>query len=127
MRIAKYISNSGVCSRREAEKLIKDGEVYINKDDFQKIKESFANPRNAASGSLRQKDSKETSKIPLKFIAYGFGLVDPISFKTQSEYLKLLRVWGFKTSPLNKLLNTFPLLWQSRYFFIFHIIIIENK
>ena len=37
---------------------------------------------------------------------YGFGLVDPTSFKTQSEYLKLLRVWGFKTSPLNKLLNT---------------------
>ena len=82
------------------------GEVYILKSDFEKIKKNFANARNAAGGSLRQKDHNETKKIPLKFIAYGFGLVDPTSFKTQSEYLKLLRVWGFKTSPLNKLLNT---------------------
>ena len=41
------------------------GEVFINKNDFEKIKDNFANPRNAASGSLRQKDSKKTSKIPL--------------------------------------------------------------
>ena len=82
------------------------GEVYILKSDFEKIKKNFANARNAAGGSLRQKDYNETKKIPLKFIAYGFGLVDPISFKTQSEYLKLLQAWGFKTSPLNKLLNT---------------------
>jgi len=82
------------------------GEVYILKSDFEKIEKNFANARNAAGGSLRQKDHNETKKIPLRFIAYGFGLVEPISFKTQSEYLKLLQVWGFKTSSLNKLLNT---------------------
>ena len=78
------------------------GEVYILKSDFKKISEKFANPRNAAGGSLRQKDYKETEKIPLKFIAYGFGIVDPKNFKKQSEYLKLLKNWGFKTSELNK-------------------------
>ena len=48
------------------------GEVFILKSDFQKIDEKFANPRNAASGSLRQKNSAETQKIPLNFIAYIF-------------------------------------------------------
>ena len=49
------------------------GEVYIGKKDFEKLKDKFANPRNAAGGSLRQKNSKETAKIPLKFFAYGIG------------------------------------------------------
>ena len=48
-------------------------EIYIGKKDFKKLKNKFANPRNAASGSLRQKDPKETSKVPLKYFAYGFG------------------------------------------------------
>ena len=47
-------------------------EIYIGKDDFANLKNNFANPRNAAGGSLRQKDPKETSKIPLKYFAYGF-------------------------------------------------------
>ena len=81
------------------------GEVYISKSDFKKINKQFANPRNAAGGSLRQKDYKETKKIPLKFMAYGFGLVNPINFKKQSEYLKFLKEWGFKTSSLNSLLS----------------------
>jgi len=51
--------------------LIVRGEVYIQKSDFKKISAKFANPRNAASGSLRQKDSINTAKIPLKFFAYG--------------------------------------------------------
>ena len=42
----------------------------LNNNDFNKINKKFANPRNAASGSLRQKDPAMTSKIPLKFIAY---------------------------------------------------------
>ena len=54
------------------------GEVYIGKKDFEKIKENFANPRNAAGGSLRQKDSTATSKIPLQFFAYAFGEIDPL-------------------------------------------------
>ena len=56
------------------------GEVYISKYDFKKIAKQFANPRNAAGGSLRQKDSNKTKKIPLKFIAYGFGIVEPQNF-----------------------------------------------
>ena len=63
------------------------GEVYINKIDFEKLKEKFANPRNAASGSLRQKDSIETKKIPLKFIAYTFGLFENNNFDKQSDFL----------------------------------------
>ena len=49
------------------------GEVFIQNSDFNNLKHKFANPRNAASGSLRQKNSDETKKIPLKFIAYTFG------------------------------------------------------
>ncbi len=82
------------------------GEVYINKDDFQKIKENFANPRNAASGSLRQKDSKETSKIPLKFIAYTYGFISENKFKNQSDFLKELKSWGFLTSEYNEVIKS---------------------
>ena len=82
------------------------GEVYISKSDFKKIDKKFANPRNAAGGSLRQKDHNETKKIPLKFVAYGFGLVDPMTFETQAEYLGLLKSWGFNTNSLNKIVCT---------------------
>ena len=82
------------------------GEVYISKSDFKKIAKQFANPRNAAGGSLRQKDPKETKKIPLKFVAYGFGSVDEKNFEKQSEYLKLLKLWGFRTNSLNKLVSS---------------------
>ena len=53
-----------------------------------KLKDKFANPRNAAGGSLRQKDPRETAKIPLKYFAYGFGKVEPMIFKKQSEFLE---------------------------------------
>ena len=49
------------------------GEVFIQNKDFKKLSDKFANPRNAASGSLRQKNPMDTKKIPLKFIAYTFG------------------------------------------------------
>ena len=49
------------------------GEVFIQNSDFAKLKNKFANPRNAASGSLRQKNPEDTKKIPLRFIAYTFG------------------------------------------------------
>ena len=77
------------------------GEVYISKKDFKNISNKFANPRNAAGGSLRQKDSLKTKKIPLQFIAYAFGFVKQKLFKTQSEYLELLKNWGFKVSQHN--------------------------
>ena len=90
------------------------GEVFIEKKDFEKIKDNFANPRNAASGSLRQKDPKETSKIPLKFIAYTFGFISENKFKNQSDFLNELKSWGFLTSDYNKVIKSTDDL------FIFH-------
>ncbi len=81
------------------------GEVFIKKNDFLKIKDKFANPRNAASGSLRQKNSEETKKIPLNFIAYTFGYYQNKSHEYQSEFLNDLKKWGFKTNKDNKILN----------------------
>jgi DNA ligase (NAD+) len=81
------------------------GEVFIQNNDFQLLKEKFANPRNAASGSLRQKNPGDTSKIPLKFIAYTFGFEKGLKIENQFEYLKKLNEWGFKTNPLNKLIT----------------------
>ena len=78
------------------------GEVFIKNNDFKKLSSKFANPRNAASGSLRQKDSKVTSKIPLKFIAYTYGYEDGLSSETQTDFIKQLDKWGFKTNPYNK-------------------------
>jgi len=78
------------------------GEVFIENKDFKKINEKFANPRNAASGSLRQKDPKITSKIPLKFIAYTYGYAQNINIKNQTDFLDNLNLWGFKINPLNK-------------------------
>jgi DNA ligase (NAD+) len=79
-------------------------EIYIGKKDFIKIKGKFANPRNAAGGSLRQKNPKETAKIPLKYFAYGFGAVDPMIFKKQSDFLQKINKWGFKINPLSKII-----------------------
>ena len=81
------------------------GEVFIQNSDFEKLKDKFANPRNAASGSLRQKNSDETSKIPLKFIAYTFGYEKGLKSENQTDFLKNLDDWGFKTNPLNKLIT----------------------
>ena len=81
------------------------GEVFIQNSDFITLKERFANPRNAASGSLRQKDPEQTKKIPLKFIAYTFGFENGMNIKNQSEFLKKLSLWGFKINPLNKVLK----------------------
>ena len=71
------------------------GEVYIGKKDFVKLKDKFANPRNAAGGSLRQKDPLQTKKIPLKFFAYGIGEITPQIFKNQTDLLQKLKSWGF--------------------------------
>jgi DNA ligase (NAD+) len=78
------------------------GEVFIENNDFKKINEKFANPRNAASGSLRQKDSAVTAKIPLKFIAYTYGYAEKININNQVDLLENLRLWGFKINPFNK-------------------------
>tara|TARA_B100001057_G_scaffold466209_1_gene523105 strand:+ start:4154 stop:6184 length:2031 start_codon:yes stop_codon:yes gene_type:complete len=81
------------------------GEVFIQNSDFDSLKDKFANPRNAASGSLRQKNPKDTKKIPLKFIAYTFGFQNGLRVNNQYDYLNKLSEWGFKTNPLNKLIT----------------------
>ena len=81
------------------------GEVFIQNSDFKNLKHKFANPRNAASGSLRQKNSDETKKIPLKFIAYTFGYEKDLKINNQVEFLQKLNDWGFKTNPHNKLIT----------------------
>ena len=80
------------------------GEVFIQNSDFISLNKKFANPRNAASGSLRQKDPNETKKIPLKFIAYAYGYEEGLNILNQFDYLKELNKWGFKTNSLNRLI-----------------------
>ncbi len=78
------------------------GEVYIGKKNFEKLKDEFANPRNAAGGSLRQKDSKETAKIPLKFFAYGVGEISQQIFENQTDILRQLKKWNFSVNEFCK-------------------------
>mgnify|MGYP003974701499 FL=1 len=86
------------------------GEVYMSKNSFSELnriaamneQKIFANPRNAAAGSLRQLDSKITSKRPLSFIAHGIGEVRDIKVNTLEEFFDLLKELGLPTNPLNK-------------------------
>ena len=89
------------------------GEVFIKNSDFKKLSNKFANPRNAASGSLRQKDPNETKKIPLKFIAYTFGFQRNLQIKSQTEFLKNLNKWGFKINPFNKKIESIDNLLRN--------------
>jgi len=83
------------------------GEVLFFKADFEKLNEErikngeepFANPRNSASGSLRQLDSSITAKRPLTFFAYGLGALDQGIPQSHSDSISLLKKLGFKTSP----------------------------
>ncbi len=92
------------------EKLEVRGEVFIRVRDFRELNQQreengepfFANPRNAAAGSLRQLDSKITAKRPLDIFFYGIGEVMGHRFETHWEILNTLRGWGLKTNPLNK-------------------------
>ena len=84
------------------------GEVYMSKSDFEALNERqessggkiFANPRNSAAGSLRQKDSSITAARPLRFLAHGWGeLSEPLA-ETQYEAMKRIEGFGFPVSPL---------------------------
>ena len=89
------------------------GEVFIRKDDFLKLniqqeandKPVFANPRNAAAGSLRQLDSGITATRPLSIFCYQAGMVEGMTFETHSEFLTALQNWGFPVNPEIKILN----------------------
>jgi DNA ligase (NAD+) len=84
------------------------GEVYMEKQAFTALNAAqheaggklFANPRNAAAGSLRQKDAGVTAKRPLRFWAHGWGAASAVPGKTQSEVVAMLKAWGFPVSPL---------------------------
>ena len=80
------------------------GEVFIKNSDFKSLSDKFANPRNAASGSLRQKDPNKTRDIPLKFIAYTFGFSKNLNVINQFDFLKNLKNWGFKINKFNRLI-----------------------
>lgn len=73
------------------------GEVYMAKKDFEKFKESYANPRNLAAGSIRQLDPKLAGSRPLKFLAYN--LISDPEQKQHSQEHQILRKMGFKTEP----------------------------
>ena len=86
------------------------GEVFISKDDFSMLNKSqeiegkslFANPRNAAAGSLRQLDPSITAKRPLSIYCYEAGIIEGYTFKTHIEFLKTLKIWGLPINPFIK-------------------------
>ncbi|TDI62090.1 MAG: NAD-dependent DNA ligase LigA, partial [Alphaproteobacteria bacterium] len=86
------------------------GEVYMSKDAFFSLNEKqaaedkqiFANPRNAAAGSLRQLDVSITTLRPLSFFAYAWGETSDLPFNKHSDGLATLKKWGFSTNPLTK-------------------------
>jgi DNA ligase (NAD+) len=83
------------------------GEVYLGHAEFAALNEAalaagertYANPRNAAAGSLRQIDPSITARRPLRFFAYAWGLVSAKFADTQWEALQALRSWGFQVTP----------------------------
>lgn len=83
------------------------GEVYMSKADFEAINaraeaegtKLFANPRNAAAGSLRQKDAKITAARPLRFLAHGWGEATALPGETQFDVIKTIESWGLPVDP----------------------------
>ncbi len=90
------------------------GEVYMRHDAFQSLNQNqeasgratFANPRNAAAGSLRQLDATITAQRPLNFFAYAWGEISDLPVDTQSEMLDLFAAWGFVVNPHTRLCDT---------------------
>ena len=90
------------------------GEVFYALEDFAKLNKSlidqgkapFANPRNSASGSLRQKDSSVTASRPLQMIVHGVGALQEDSVKAQSDLYQQLKTWGLPTSSRYKVYKT---------------------
>jgi DNA ligase (NAD+) len=83
------------------------GEIYMSKADFASLNAAqeaaggkiFANPRNAAAGSLRQKDAAVTAARPLRFLAHGWGEASEVPGTTQTEVLAAIAGWGVPVSP----------------------------
>ena len=89
------------------------GEVIISKAGFEKLNKQretegeklFANPRNAAAGSLRQLDSRITAKRPLEIFIYSPGHIEGYAYSSQWELLQQFKKWGFPINPLNAILK----------------------
>jgi len=89
------------------------GEVFISKKDFSDLNKKqenedrplFANPRNAAAGSLRQLDPSITARRPLSIYLYEAGIVEGKTFKTHIAFLEALRMWGLPVNPLIKIVK----------------------
>ncbi|CAB4684671.1 MAG: NAD-dependent DNA ligase LigA [Actinobacteria bacterium] len=96
------------------ERLEVRGEVFFPLKAFDELNDSleeagkqrFANPRNAAAGSLRQKDPKVTASRPLDLVVHGIGAADGISFEQQSSAYELLKSWGLPTSNRFKVVDS---------------------
>lgn len=90
------------------------GEVYMSKQDFAALNAAqheqgaklFANPRNAAAGSLRQKDASVTARRPLRFWAYGWGAASELPGETQHAVMLQIEAWGFPVSPFLTVTNS---------------------
>lgn len=90
------------------------GEIFISSADFKKLNEGiveegrapFANPRNAAAGSLRQKDAAVTARRPLSMFVHGIGAQTGLDIQTQAQTYDQLREWGLPVSPYSKVLTT---------------------
>lgn len=97
------------------------GEVYMSKQDFLDLneknategKKTFANPRNAAAGSLRQLDSRITAERKLSIFAYTWGEVSERMWDSQEYFFNHLKEWGFPVNPNNKLCHTLKEIEQS--------------
>ena len=97
------------------------GEVYMSKADFLALNERqekehkklFANPRNAAAGSLRQLDAKITAQRNLSIFAYTWGEVSERQWESQADFFNHLQKWGFPTNPNNTLCQSFAEIEQS--------------
>lgn len=90
------------------------GEIYMSHKDFARMNEKqseagekvFANPRNAAAGSLRQLDPSITASRPLRFFAYAWGEVSKLPGTTQWDVIQAFKRWGFPVNPLMKLCHS---------------------
>ncbi len=97
------------------------GEVYMSKADFFDLneryekegKKTFANPRNAAAGSLRQLDPQITAERKLSLFAYTWGEVSEKPWQTQEEFFQYLKNWNFPVNPLNTLCHNLTMLEKN--------------
>lgn len=95
------------------------GEVFLSVEEFARVNEHlveqgrapFANPRNSAAGSLRQKDPRVTASRNLGFVAHGIGVVEGIELTRLSQAYELLEGWGVPTSPHRKLIESLDQVW----------------